>query len=491
MLENTRNMPKAYLSLFVENARNIPANESYVRTLETFGLFNGNNMNTFAPNSSVPNDIIPKEEDFIRVPFRLLTSTVVAAGSWRSTDFGDEAMLKRSMSKLIGKPIYVNHDTDDVLNNVGAIESVKWSPAKDGVPAGIDGMLKIDAKANPKIARSVLMNPPSIGSVSVTVAFDWEPSHKMEDMAQFENLVGTVVDKRMVTRKATDIEDYYEVSLVWLGADPYAKMRDAAGNLINIDKTAVFQNSAEQERGLFTSERKYIAKYCFQSTSIVDLERINGKNQLDNENPNNMKLNLTQLAAKAGFATVEEFSANLDGLVLNTTEEFKALKANADKVATLETTVTSLTAEKETLTTEKATAVSELAKANETVTSLTGEVTTLKATAEVGTKATDAVKAEAKRVYGIFSKGKPDPIITDMIDKAGFEQLNCMVKQYGGQLISSFKGSCKACKSEEIEFQSSVAEDGNQAKETVIRELSVDELHKKYGKGSMTFGMGE
>ena len=113
-------------------------------------------------------DIVPKEEDFIEVTFRLISATTVGAGTWKATDFTNAKVLKASMDKLNGKPIYKDRETD-LDNWVGVVKGTRWSAetTENGVkiPAGIDGLMLIDAKTNPKIARGLLLG--SIFSNSV------------------------------------------------------------------------------------------------------------------------------------------------------------------------------------------------------------------------------------------------------------------------------------------------------------------------------------
>lgn len=441
-------MALARLTLFVENARNeVPAGTS-ARYLESFGLFGGasNNMNTFNPGLDVNSDVVPKEEDFIRVPFRLLSATVVAAGSWRSTDFGNEAVLKKSMRKLVGKPVYIDHDTDSVVNNVGVIEEVKWTAAKDGVPGGIDGILKIDAKANPKVARGVLSNPPSIGSFSVTVSFDWEQSHKFENDYEFENNIGKVINGKMVTRKATLIHDYFEGSLVWLGADPYAKIRDNDGNLLNIDRSSVFQNSRRdpKEESLFKNTGQYCVSYSFKSFEEPTL------------NPKIMTL--AQMLAKLGLESLD--GVQIEGLHILTPEQLQSQVASATNAVT-----------------EKLTKVTdELTQAKDSITSLTTEVTTLKDSEKTATDAlaaltneveqykADSVKFNAtlthlrektKAAYLTFSEGKPNEAISAVLEKASYEELQAFFAEYAGKNATEFGGKCDECGSGKISFGTS------------------------------------
>jgi len=173
-------------------------------------------------------DITPKPEDFLEVPFRLISATIVGGGTWKATDFSNTAILKKSTSLLDGVPLYKDHETD-LDNWVGLVNGVKWTGAfKDvsgvDVPAGIDGIVAIDIKTNPKVARGVAAG--AIYSNSVTVEFDWEMSHTYENEWDFLNKLGTIGgDGKMIRRVVTAIHNYHESSLVWLGADPFAKVK--------------------------------------------------------------------------------------------------------------------------------------------------------------------------------------------------------------------------------------------------------------------------
>ncbi len=194
-----------------------------------------------------PADATPKDQDYIRVTFRLLTATMANAHNWGATDFSDEDVLKESVELIIGKPAYLDHNMWSVTNNIGVIESAYWvEEAVDSmgntIPAGIEGVFKVDAKKWPDIARDLQAEIPSIQSASVTVKFEYVPSHQFEYKSDFWWEIGEIQDDgRMCCRKATKILDYHEASLVSLGADPFAKIR-VNGELFNIEHSAVWMN---------------------------------------------------------------------------------------------------------------------------------------------------------------------------------------------------------------------------------------------------------
>ena len=198
------------------------------KSLERFGMWGGTlNVNQFMPE--VTSEMLkPKDSDFIEPMFRMLSAAIVAK-KYNPTEF-PEAVLKESMPLLVGQSVNLDHETD-VANAIGAVKSVEWQEAyqdeKTGVviPAGINGIMKIDGLSNPRIARGIQMDPPSIHSNSVTVEFAWEPSHSFEDIWEFYSKLGTYTENgELIRRVVTKIISYKETSLVWHGADPFAQL---------------------------------------------------------------------------------------------------------------------------------------------------------------------------------------------------------------------------------------------------------------------------
>lgn len=192
---------------------------------DSFGLFGGSiNYNTFYPDLK-PEDITPVDGDFIEPVFRMLSECIVS--KYAPTDFSRNNVLKKSMKLLIGQTINCDHETD-TGNAIGAVSSVFWQESYEEngktIPAGINGLFKIDAKSNPRLARGIMMDPPSIHSNSVTVRFLWEQSHPKLTAEDFYYKMGTYdADGNLICRVVTEIISYMETSLVSAGADPFAK----------------------------------------------------------------------------------------------------------------------------------------------------------------------------------------------------------------------------------------------------------------------------
>lgn len=435
------------------------------KDLESLGLFgDSSNPNMFVP-LDVQTEIVPKPEDFVKVPFRLLTATTVAAGSWRATEF-PESVLKASRSKLDKKPVYLEHDTS-LLNWVGLVQETSWSTAssQDGmpIPAGIDAMLAIDAKTNPKIVRAVLSG--GVFSNSVTVSFDWKPSHQYDKEWEFEDMVGKIhADGTMVRRIATKIHDYYETSLVFLGADPYAKLRNEDGTLVHVASSSVYERSFSKDSEsvkTYLNEKRY-TEFGFSTENVLSLSR---KNYVK---PNQVDMFDKILREKLSLAETVELNEQNVGeafskLMESATSESLALKNEVEslkgKVAANDILLQAEKAEKESLQTE--------------VESLKARVATLDFMVE-------AKRKEALRLYGVSVKGKTNKNVEELIQNAGVQALDGLIEQYGGVNAEKFSATCKTCGSKEVSFQSSLPE-VPEAANTTSNIPSVDELRAKYG----------
>lgn len=222
--------------------------EATPQSIASFGLFGGNNnMNTFYPGISAE-DWTPKDVDFIEPVFRTLSETIVSQYGI-PIDFGKPGVLKASMPLLLGQTINTNHETD-TENAIGSVSKVFWQEATKvngiKVPAGINGVFKIDAKSNPRIARGILMDPPAIHSNSVTVQFKHEPSHpELKD--EFWDKAGSYdKDGNLIRLIVTEIVAYKETSLVSHGADVFAQKINEDGNITNPKYAGAVYNFKEQ-----------------------------------------------------------------------------------------------------------------------------------------------------------------------------------------------------------------------------------------------------
>lgn len=454
------------------------------KVAESLGFFgSGADGNKFFPDV-VANDLVPKEEDFVMAPFRLLSATVVAGGTWRSTNFGaDEGVLRRSAKKLLSKPVYYDHDTD-LMNWVGYVDSVKWSEASKSaggvdVPAGIDGVLALDGKTNPKLARGVLMK--AIFSNSVTVLFEWEPSHDFENRYEFEDRIGTTgEDGKMITRNVTKIHDYHESSLVWLGADPFAKLIDSEGELTNIDESSVVSFSKEPNedaKKLYKENQKYEVGSCLNKSVCISLTR-EGYNfglptQEVQEELGMKKEILEKLsglfgkdASEIGEEDINKVTLLKEGESVVVSADHEKFKADAEKVEGLEEEVASLKEEKTTL--------ENTAEEN-------------KASIALGKQYLSLKRDEVKRLYKASAGDKAEDAVLNLFDKAEEAELEGLLAQYTKNATLKFSGKCGSCGSEEFSFRSSLSTEALESDEEVEEQESgtFDSIYEKFTTKSL------
>ena len=222
--------------------------------VEKFGLFESAtpNFETYYPDVKDAASIKPENDEFITPIFRML-SEVIVRKSYNPVDFSMNSVLKNSMNKLLGQTVYPNHEAL-IGNELGSVSKVFWQESyttKAGVkvPAGINGVFKIDAKAHPNVARKILMDPPAIHSNSVTVEFEWEQSHPKMDLNEFRSKIGTYgADGQLIRRIATYVRNYHETSLVPHGADPFAQKVDEKGKINNADYANSVYSLAAQDK---------------------------------------------------------------------------------------------------------------------------------------------------------------------------------------------------------------------------------------------------
>lgn len=466
------------------------------------------------------NDIVPQPEDFVAVPFRLISATTVAGGSWRATNFGHKPQaLKRAVKFLTGKTVYPDHKTD-VMGWVGVVLDPQWEeerraknykPVKQGrkkdtdmwngiIPAGINGTIAIDAKTNPKLARGVLAG--SIYSNSVTVLFDWEPSHTdYENEWEFLDAIGTMhEDGRMVTRNVTYVHDFFESSLVWLGADPFAKALDPEGNLVNIDHSSVvpFSKEAEEVQERYKNSRLFSANSCMDTSPLLSLRRVEEfrpsssyANKWDKkpqrtetqQDSKEMKELFAYIATIIGLSveqaealSLEDFKAKVgkfmiqDGQVAVSSEDlekytqaFTQNKANELKIA-------SLTADAE--------------KFEKEAKELTAKVAEMAPVFEFAKADIEELRGEVKRLHVSTNNGERDEVMEGMFDKATPDELKAFYKQFAGKDMKRFGAECKECGSKEFTFKKSKQDEPS----TGVSDLSgnndtpssFDEWHKRF-----------
>lgn len=427
-------------------------------SIAQFGFWGGDiDYNTYYPNLD-KSELTPKDEEFIEPMFRLLSETIVSK-NWNPTDFGQKGVLKASMKMLLGQTVNCDHETN-IGNAIGAVSQVMWQESyKDGsftIPAGINGILKIDGKANPRIARGILMEPPSIHSNSVTVQFKWDKSHPQMEDNEFYQKLGTYDSKGvMVRRIVTEIVRYLETSLVSHGADSFAQKIGSDGKIINPTFAKRTWASYEEYRD-DKSKQYFFTDYKSDLTSYQEKGDTQGS-----FNDNDAKDN--QSNEKNSMNELQKFLESLFGDNLLTLEEGKEM--NQETVVAciqslvssrneLQTSVDNLTTEKNSLT--------------EQVTNLNAEVANLKEMATVGKNHIASLREDAVATYKKLMGDNADETIVTMLnaETTGITTLVSLTKDYQARLEEKFPLTCSKCGSKDVNRASSVTEDDTQGKKT-------------------------
>lgn len=417
-------------------------------SVEKLGLFGSDiDYNTYYPNLT-KEDLTPNADEFIEPVFRLLSATIVSK-NWNPTDFSQPGVLKASMRMLLGQTVNCDHSTD-IGNAIGSVSQVMWQEGyRDGnfmIPAGINGVLKIDGKANPRIARGILMDPPSIHSNSVTVQFKWDKSHPGMDDRDFWDKLGTYDEKgNMIRKVVTEVVRYLETSLVSHGADSFAQKIGEDGKIINPEfAKRTWTSFAEYQEDTkkayyFTDFKEDINSY--QENNDTPPNNINTNNPLNN---NTMNKELKEFLEKL-------FGDNLlslaEGQEVSTELALSAVQSLVNSKKTLEASITNLTTEKNQL--------------SEQITQKDAEIANLTAMATVGKNHIASLREEVVGNYKKLKGDKVDETIVTMLnaETTGLQTLISLNKDYKAQLEEKFPLTCSKCGSHDVTRSSSVVED--------------------------------
>lgn len=425
-------------------------------TVAQFGFWGGDiDYNTYYPNLD-KSELTPKDEEFIEPMFRLLSETIVSK-NWNPTDFSQGGVLKASMKMLLGQTVNCDHETN-IGNAIGAVSHVMWQESyKDGsftIPAGINGILKIDGKANPRIARGILMEPPSIHSNSVTVQFKWDKSHPEMEDNEFYQKLGTYDSKgQMVRRMVTEVVRYLETSLVSHGADSFAQKIGGDGKIIN-------PSFAKRSWASYEEYREDKSKQYFFTDYKSDLSEFQEKNDTQAFNTDNKEKPLI----KNNMNELQKFIESLftgQGL-LSLGEGKEMTQENVIScIQELVSSKTSLQASVENLTTEKTSLTDQITRLN-------AEVANLKDMAEVGKNHITSLHEKAVDTYKKLMGDKVDETIVTMLnaETTGISTLISLIKDYQTRLEEKFPLTCSKCGSHDVSRASSTQEPDTQKQDT-------------------------
>lgn len=417
-----------------------PSSES----ISQLGLFGSDiDYNTYYPDLQ-PEDLKPKSEEFIEPMFRLLSATIVSK-NWNPTDFSHGNVLRSSMKMLLGQTVNCDHSTD-IGNAIGSVSKVLWQDSyRDGnfeIPAGINGILKIDGKANPRIARGILMEPPSIHSNSVTVQFKWDKSHPNMEDNEFYDKLGTY-DKNgnMVRRMVTEVVRYLETSLVSHGADNFAQKIGADGKIVNPD-------FAKRSWSSYSEYQEATDKVYYFS----DFKDYNNTQQSFNDNDNQDNKESMNELEQFILSLIENGIISLGEDHRSPEEAIQALTSLVSSQKNLQNQVDNLTTEKNQLT--------------EQISNKDAEIANLRDMATVGTNFIASLREDTIASYKKLMGDQVDETIISMINAqtTGLATLESLKKDYQTRLEEKFPMTCSKCGSRDVNRASSITENPNEDK---------------------------
>jgi hypothetical protein len=420
-------------------------------------------------------DCIPKPEDFLLIPFRFISATLVGAESYRATRFPAD-VLKAAMPLLEGRPVYTDHDTSTSTNIIGHVESVYWQEEyfdeKAGltIPAGINGNFAINCKIAPHVASNLYTG--ALDSNSVTVEFYWEPSHKMlSPDDNFSYKIGEYDENgKPYCRVVTEILKFPETSPVTRGADPFARTLGRDGKIIAPDTAMLSLSETELVKVLNKDSHSII---CKSDVNVLRLSLSDKGYQQSNSDGNteikkvkmNDKLLLFAVTLLGLTADTTELTDAQQDLFIAKLSEQREEKPNVEREALTSLLTRSELSVGADVTPYKLAKVEELTALNASVTNLRGELEAaktenerLKPLAATGETVIVSLRAEAERLHTAVMKGAPNAAILSLIKTADKEALEGLVKSFGGELTGGeFQATCTKCgNADNVSFQSSV-----------------------------------
>lgn len=378
----------------------------------------------------------PTEADYVDVPVRMLSATDVQSKMFNFGHKNGEPLKKACEKKMFdGLVILKDHDMT-VDNWMGKTHSTFWDTTTPGAPAGVTGMMRLDKKADPKTVRGVLTG--MLDSVSVTIAFDFEPSHPKMDEFDFYMAMGSEVDGVTVQALVTDINRVYELSLVWTGADQYAKVPGKDGAI----HTPGVSNSQSFKEG------------------HMDPKKLAALLGLDPET-----------------ATAESLEAFL--------KQFSGVKAEVESLKTQLTTATEAATAAKTEIESLTATVAELTPLKEANAALVAEVAELKPKAELGDAHFAAQKAEALRIYNLALGTKAEESMAKVIkDSTDISVVEGFIKTFTDQADTVAPMTCQSCGSKEIKRKAS-KDAGHQSNDTQTLVSSFEQKRLEQTLGGM------
>jgi hypothetical protein len=257
------------------------------------------------------------------------------------------------------------------------------------------------------------------------VEYTWKPSHEFQDSFDFYWHLGEEISingkKEVVRMVAVELLEVSEGSLVWMGADPYAKrkMTDETGQqwLENIQKSGIVNYAQVAE---FSKKIESMGK------------RFHIGNFLDNKT-----------------TVANNFS--------------QSTKKDDDTVA-LETKLSETTQVLEKKTSELQEVTNDLTTQKALVADLQKQLETFKLDAKLGQEIKEEKVAYAKSIYSLSVGANVNEATLQLIEKSSFLELDGLIESWGGKAMKFFgQPECKKCGNTEFVTRSSKLIDKNKS----------------------------
>lgn len=343
--------------------------------------------------------------EFVEVVFRALSAAPIGD---RSVDFSNAVMLRESVPLLNGQTVFKDHET--VVDNwVGRVVDTFWDPGTSDIPAGVNARLRLDAVKDPMAVRGVQQG--ALHSVSVTVSFQWQPSHPdLMEQGRFWDLLGDEIDGKEVRIVVTKIERYWEISLVWQGADVYAKQIGPDGRPILLE-----HDLQKTELSISKNEKEALAmKDKLKDTLTIFL----GK-QVNDENAKEL--------LDAHFAAVvkekeESFQKELDAKTAELAQASSLLEIKDKELETART-----------------------------------ELAGVKKEADLGREFLSSERKEAIRLCKLAKGDKVSPVILKTLEEADLSVVQAWKEEFQKEVEDRFPLQCGSCGGKAVSRQSSLS----------------------------------
>lgn len=207
------------------------------------------------------------DQGLMVVPGRAVSQVMVHGNT---LDWSKPGVLEAAVPLLSGVKLYKDHwvSVDTV---VGRVNEAFWVAPEAGMPGGIGVNLGVDDVADPRVGR--LIQTGIIDSLSIGALAEVEPSHPdvyEEDRYLFWKRLGSQdAEGRYYCWVVKRVETFFEISLVWKGADPTAKIQLAAEET-PYPTLEEFRGNLEQEKEPMNELKKLALALGLPETATED-----------------------------------------------------------------------------------------------------------------------------------------------------------------------------------------------------------------------------